>query len=75
MITVKAKNNYGRDKIPSIEADIYFIPVIDGEECNRPAETEDMALLIGLGVKYDGLNTQFPRLAARMLGIDSLWSQ
>ena len=75
MIEIRAKNNQGRRRISSIKGDLYFVPVVDGKEFNRPAETEDMALLIGLGLKYDGLNTQFPRMAARMLGIDTVWSQ
>lgn len=44
--------------------------VVDGEETNLIAETEDVALLLGLGLKYDGLNSQFAKMATRMLRID-----
>ena len=52
----------------------YYQPVVNGKTLSFIAESEDMALLIGLGVKYDGLNTQFPKMAARMLGIKTEWS-
>lgn len=75
MIEVRAKNNTGRDKISSIDGDLYFVPVVDGKEYSHAAETEDMALLIGIGLKYDGVNTRFPQMAARMLKIDSEWAK
>ncbi len=34
-----------------------------------------MALLIGLGIKYDGVNSQFGRMAARMLAIPTVWAK
>ena len=74
MIEVKAVGNYGKNKIVSIKKDTYFRPIINGKECSHVAETEDMALLIGLGIKYDGLNSQFPTMAARMLRIESTWA-
>jgi hypothetical protein len=74
MIEVRAKNNTGRNRISSIGGELYFVPVIDGKEYSHVAETEDMAILIGLGIKYDGLNTQFPKMAARMLGLSSNWA-
>lgn len=75
MIEVKSRNNKGRAKIASIKGDMYFVPVVDGKEQSHVAETEDMALLIGLGIKYDGLNSQFPKMAARMLGIETEWAR
>lgn len=75
MIEVRAKNNTGRARISSIEGDLYFVPVVDGKEYSHCAETEDMAMLIGLGIKYDGLNTQFPKMAARMLGMNVIWAR
>jgi len=75
MINVIAKNNIGRNKISLIEGDMYFVPVVDGKEYSHVAETEDIALLIGLAIKYDGLNSQFAKNACRMLNIDSNWSK
>ena len=66
MIEIRAKNNNG---------DQYFVPVVDGKEYSHYAETADMAMLVGLGIKYDGINTQFPKMAARMLGIESAWAE
>jgi len=74
MIEVRAKNNKGRDRIESIEGDMYFLPIVDGKEFSYAAETEDIALLIGLGIKYDGLNSQFAKMAARMLRINTEWA-
>ena len=74
MIEIRAKNNIGSGRIHSIEGDLYFVPVVDGKEYSHAAESEDMAMLIGLGIKYDGLNTKFPTMAARMLGIKSNWT-
>lgn len=50
-----------------------FKPVVDGKELSYVAETEDMALLLGLQFKHDGPNSQFAKMAARMLDIDSIW--
>ena len=75
MIEVLAKNNVGSNRIQSIPGDVYYVPVVDGKEYSHAAETEDMAMLIGLGIKHDGLNSQFPKMAARMLGIDSNWAK
>ena len=73
MISVKAKNNNG---IFDDSLDQYFVPVVNGKEySSHAAETEDMALLIGLGIKYQGLNSQFAILASRMLQIESAWSK
>jgi hypothetical protein len=54
--------------------DYCYSPIVDGKEYSHVAETEDMALIIGLAIKYDGLNSQFPKMAARMLGIKSQWA-
>ena len=58
-----------------VEGDYYYSPVVDGKECSYIAETEDIAMLLGLGIKYDGVNSQFARMAVRMLGIKSAWSE
>ena len=75
MIYSKTISNTGRNKIDSIENDIYFVPVIDGKEYSHVAETVDIAILIGLGIKYDGMNSQFAKNACRMLKIDSKWAE
>jgi hypothetical protein len=72
MITVKAKNNFNNE-IPSFSGDQYYVPVVDGKESNQCAETEDVALLLGLGIKYDGVNSQFAKMACRMLNIKTCW--
>ena len=65
MIEIKTKNNKG---------ELYFVPVIDGKEYSWIGETEDIAMLIGLGIKYEGLNSQFCKNACRMLKIKSAWA-
>lgn len=74
MITVLAKNNTGKKKIATIAGDTYYVPVVDGNETSLIAETEDVALLLGLGLKYDGLNSQFAKMATRMLNIETAWA-
>ncbi len=71
MIEVKAKGNFD-NKYPDMPDQIY-VPVVDGKEYNRIAETPDMAMILGLAIKYDGLNSQFAQMACRMLNIDSVW--
>ena len=75
MIKIKTVENVGRNKLDAISGDVYYTPIIDGHETGRVAETEDMAMIVGLAIKYDGLNSQFPRFAARMLGIESEWAK
>ena len=75
MIEVKAKNNKGRNRIESINSDIYFVPVVNGKEYSYVAETEDIAMILGLQIKYDGLNSQFAKHACRMLCIKSNWAE
>lgn len=55
--------------------DTYFVPVIDGIELSSAAETWEMAMLIGLGRKFDGNNSHFAYYAGRMLGIKSAWTE
>ncbi len=77
MITVKAKNNRinKNQEYISGNGDLVYVPVVDGKELNYIAETEDIALLIGLGYKYDGLNSRFATMACRMLKIKSAYSE
>lgn len=53
----------------------YFVPVIDGKKSSCVAETWEMAMLIGIGIKLDRRDSQFPCYAARMLKIDSRWAE
>ena len=55
--------------------DIMYKSVVDGKELSCLGETEDVALLLGLEYKYDGINSQFTKMACRMLKIDSRWSE
>ena len=54
--------------------DWYYKIRLNGRELSAVAETYDMALLVALSFKYDGLNTQFHMFAARALGIKSVWA-
>jgi hypothetical protein len=71
MIEVIAVNNPGLDSLP----EVCFKPVVDGLELNAIAESEEVAYLLGLERKYQGLNSQFTKFACRMLGIESAWAK
>ena len=73
-IEIKQHRNYGKNKHFDNGSDFYYSPIVDGKEYSHIAETEDMAMIIGLGIKYDGINSQFPKMAARMLGIKTEWA-
>lgn len=75
MIEVKCKNNTGRNKIDFIKSDTYYVPVVDGKEHNHVGETEEVALILGLQLKFQGGNSQFAMMACRMLQIDSNWAK
>ncbi len=75
MIRVIQRNNSGQAYIQAIEGNFYYVPVVDGKVQSMAAETEEVAMLLGLQVKYDGLNSQFCKFACRMLGIDSAWAE
>ena len=74
-INIIEKPNYGKYKIEGIEGDVYYTPEVDGKEYSYIAETEDVAMLLGLQVKYQGTNSEFCKMACRMLNIDSLWAE
>ena len=75
MIEAKEVPNSGRNKILSIDEPTYWVPVVDGKEYSHVAETQEMALLLGLGLKFEGLNTKFAGYAGKMLGIRSAWTK
>ena len=75
MIEIKAIDNTWHRNIESIHTDVYFVPVVDGKEYSCCAETKDVAMLIGLQIKYIGMNSQFAHFACRMLGIKSNWAK
>jgi hypothetical protein len=75
MITIKKCDNAGVNQHFDNGEEFYYMPVIDGKEAHSIAETYDMAMLVGIGIKYDGKNTQFPTMAARMLKIKSQWAE
>lgn len=77
MVTVKAINN----KITNSDLlyitngkDIIYAPVVDGKEICLYAETEDIALILGLCHKYTKLPT-IAKCILRILGIKSIWSE
>ena len=53
----------------------WYSPVIGGKKSSKIGETPDIAMLIGLGEKYDGRNSQFEKMAIRILKIDSVWAE
>ncbi|MFA6066916.1 MAG: hypothetical protein WC707_07070 [Candidatus Babeliaceae bacterium] len=78
MIEIIEKSNIHKGKkyiTGESYGDTYFVPVVDGVELSYMAETWEMAMLIGLGRKLDGINTRFPEYAGRMLGIKSAWTE
>jgi len=69
--SIEIKTIYHLEK----KGDIHYYPIVDGKKYNHAGETEEIAYLIGLGIKYDGLNSQFVKMACRMLGIKSVWAE
>ena len=53
----------------------WYSPVIGGKRSSKLGETPDIAMLIGIGEKYIGRNSQFEKMALRMLKIDSVWAE
>ena len=50
--------------------EIWYYPKVGGVEFDlHKAGTEDLAMLVGLGIKYLGTNSEFATMAARMLKI------
>ena len=51
--------------------EIWYYPRVGEVEYDcHEAATEDLAMLVGLGIKYLGMNSEFATMAARMLKID-----
>lgn len=75
MIGTRCIINQGKNKVDVIENDRYYVPIVDEKEYSYIAETEDIAILLALQIKYQGLNSQFAKNACRMLGIESNWSK
>lgn len=73
-ISVKAVINDGNNKVDSITGFFYYIPIIGNKETNYICESYDIALIVGLGRKYEGVNSSFGKYACRMLEIKSLWA-
>lgn len=70
-IEIIAKNTKRHKNLPNV----MYVPVVNDKELTCMAETEDVAMLLGLQHKYDGADSQFTKMACRMLGIDSMWSK
>ena len=77
MIEYKAVRNplYGSkpSRLPNDEVPYFYSPVIDGVEYRHTAETPDISIILGLGLKYEGEITKFHTYALRILGISSGW--
>ena len=74
LVTVKKLPNTGRNRVNTIKSDWYYIPIIGDKEYRYISETEEVAFLMGIGIKYLGENTQFAKFACRMLGIKRVWT-
>lgn len=48
---------------------IKFHPYVNGKDTHGGSNSLDGAILVALGEKYDGINSQFSRFASRMLGM------
>lgn len=66
--------NRGKMKTPGVKGDDLYFPVLDGCRLNLVSESPEMAYLLGLGVKYEGPNSQFAKYAGRSLGINDAWT-
>lgn len=49
---------------------IMFHPYINGKDTNRACETLDIALLMAIGIKYEGRDSKFAFYANKMLNIN-----
>lgn len=74
MITIEEVPNQGTTKVETITSDTYYEPFINGKSTHCVCETEDIAMLVALGIKYQGPNSQFATMACRMLKIQSNWA-
>jgi len=77
VITIKAMNNRtpgGKEKFKGI-GDLYYIGYVGKKSVNIVCKSNDEALISALGYKYDGPNTQFHRMAVRMLNMPSTWDE
>lgn len=73
MVEVREVPNAGRYKMMTLDQDTYWVAIVDGREYRHVSETPEMALLVGLGIKFD--DAHFSKHAGRMLGIDSVWTK
>ena len=48
---------------------IGYNPIVDGKRLTFMSPSKDAALLVGLGIKYHGNNSQFAEFACKMLGV------
>lgn len=52
---------------------VLYRPYVGGKALSCLAETEDIAMLLAIGHKYDGRNSQFAKFACRMLRLPTVW--
>ena len=55
--------------------EVWYKYILNGKESNKIAETSEVAFLLALEEKYDGINSQFTKFATRMLNIPTAWSK
>lgn len=55
--------------------EIVYTPKIGDKKLNAICDTEDVAILVALGQKYEGPNSRFATMACRMLKINSVWAE
>lgn len=71
VVSVIEFQNPGFDDLPQV----LYSPVVGGKKLSCAAESRDIALLLGIEYKHQGLNSQFTKMAVRMLQIDSKWAE
>jgi len=77
MIIVKKVLFEGNTLQESLNGPCSFKPVVDGKEYNFSAETEDLAMIIGLVIKHNGINDVCvaTKMIARMLNMKTVWNE
>lgn len=72
---VSTRIEYNNNKVFKDLPDILYVPKIGDKETHHIADNEDVALLIAIGEKYQGKNSNFAQMASRMLQIDTVWAK
>lgn len=74
-ISINVRPNKGLYFMGEAQGDRVYVPVVGGKELSMVCESEDVAMLVALGYKYDGADSRFAKMACRMLNIESAWAK